>query len=127
MPLFSNKGYRCTIRVERVRCFLRIVLIAENPTGPERVETSADDSVSEVKQGLAHLIHLPGLRGIPKRTYPLSALGPRYPGSFESYIASIIARAAADRNTELLDQIGDDLHILGLTWKIVATAIDDTQ
>lgn len=38
------------------------------------------------------VIHLPGLRGIPQRTYPKMAGGPDFPGTFEQYVASVIVQ-----------------------------------
>ena len=40
---------------------------------------------------LRKIIHIPGLRGNPARSYPLTATGPFYPGTFENYSASVIA------------------------------------
>ena len=37
------------------------------------------------------MIHVPGLRGNPERIYDRTASGPRFPGTFEKYVATIIA------------------------------------
>ncbi|MBN1900688.1 DUF3696 domain-containing protein [Candidatus Sumerlaeota bacterium] len=72
------------------------------------------------------LIHLPGLRGNPRRTYPKSAMGPLFPGTFENYAASIISEWQA-KNDDRLKQLGAALEEMGLTWKVKAERLDDTQ
>lgn len=62
-------------------------------------------------------IHLPGLRGNPERIYKLTSTGPRYPGTFENYIASII-HGWQETKDERLKTIVHALHILGLTQKV---------
>ena len=72
------------------------------------------------------VIHIPGLRGNPERTYARTAVGPNFPGTFENYVASVIAhwQAEKDDRLKMLEQM---LVRLGLTWKISAKALDDTQ
>jgi predicted ATPase len=76
---------------------------------------------------IENTIHLPGLRGNLERTYPVSAVGETYPGTFEKYAASVIAHWASEGKEENLARLGDELKNLGLTWKVEAKAIDDTQ
>ena len=84
----------------------------------------------QFQEAIAHLIldviHLPGLRGNPERTYPITAIGQRFPGAFESYVASLVAYWSSD-SPEKIKELSNDLKLLGLTWKIEATAINDTQ
>ena len=72
------------------------------------------------------MIHVPGLRGNPARSYRTSATGPNFPGTFEKYVASIIA-LWADKTTDKLSQLRDDLSRLGLTSKISAKRLNDAQ
>jgi len=72
------------------------------------------------------LIHLPGLRGNPQRTYPKSATGPLFPGSFESYVASVIAHWQ-DNDRLRMKELGAALEEIGLTWKVKTDRVDDTQ
>lgn len=74
---------------------------------------------------LRRIIHIPGLRGNPERSYPLTATGPRYPGTFENYSASVIARwsEVASEYRKLKD-LGQCLLRLGLTWKVQARRVD---
>ena len=75
---------------------------------------------------ISEIIHLPGIRGNPRRTYPVTGIGPTFPGTFENYVASLISHWGSN-SPEKIKQVGADLMLLGLTWKIEAKAIDDTQ
>ncbi|MDE0447237.1 MAG: AAA family ATPase [Spirochaetaceae bacterium] len=75
---------------------------------------------------LLRMIHVPGLRGNPERIYDRTAPGPVFPGTFERYVATIIAdwqSLGDDRVGRIEAMLGN----LGLTTKVVADAISDTQ
>jgi hypothetical protein len=73
------------------------------------------------------MIHVPGLRGNPERTYrTTTAIGPAFSGTFENYVASVISHWQADEHRQL-SRLGKTLEMLGLTWKAAARRIDDTQ
>lgn len=76
---------------------------------------------------LRGVIHLPGLRGNPARNYPVTAVGNTFSGTFEAYTASVIARWQADNDKRSLKALGQDLVDLGLTWKVMAVPLNDTQ
>lgn len=76
---------------------------------------------------VASIIHLPGLRGNPERSYPVTAVGAFFPGTFETYTASIIARWQADKNVEKLAQLCKDLQRLALASDIIAHPLNDIQ
>jgi len=80
-----------------------------------------------VEPHIRKLIHLPALRGNPERTYHTTSVGSAFPGTFEKYVASIIANWKAGKNDGKLKNLGKDLEKLGLTWKVVAEPINDTQ
>ncbi len=81
------------------------------------------NAVNEDARGL---IHLPGLRGNPERSYPISIFGPRYPGSFNDYVASVVNHWQSVKDTRL-ENLGRNLHGLGLTSHVAANRIDDTR
>ena len=103
--------------VRRLRCSLRL----ESPDGhtyfvvPPSYESNIFDS-----------IHLPGLRGNPERTYKLISTGPRYPGTFENYAASIIYEWQETTDSRL-KMLADALYALGLTGRVGTQKIDDTE
>lgn len=72
------------------------------------------------------VIHLPGLRGNPERTYPVTSVGDAFPGTFQNYVASVISSWRGE-SSDKLKQLGDDLSVLGLTWKVEARSLNDTQ
>jgi predicted ATPase len=113
--------------VYRERCFLAFGLRGLGPEAPEILFRPHGISPSEdFIPHLQNMIHLPGLRGNPRRTYPKSAAGPHFPGTFENYVASIISQWQATGD-ERLSQLSLSLEEMGLTWKVKAEPIDDTQ
>ncbi len=75
---------------------------------------------------IAGVIHLPGLRGNPERTYSVTSVETAYPGTFANYVASLIAHWGSE-SPGRVRQVSDDLKLLGLAWKIEASRINDTQ
>lgn len=114
--------------VYRDRCFLSFEL--RSVSGEQRYPFFAPNDVfppsSIFIPHLEGLIHLPGLRGNPRRTYPKSSGGPFFPGSFENYVASVISHWQA-KDHDRLKQLGLSLEDMGLTWKVKAEPVDDTQ
>lgn len=79
-----------------------------------------------VGNAIQGIIHVPGLRGNPRRTYPMTAVEERFPGLFQDYVASVIAQWQRSDRAKL-DQLGYDLRKLGLTWKVRARQKSDTE
>ena len=94
--------------VRRLRCFLGF----ESQDGRGVLNFTHD-----LARNIVNSIHLPGLRGNPERTYKLTSTGPRYPGTFENYVASIIHEWQEMRD-ERLETLADALHTLGLTGRV---------
>jgi len=61
-----------------------------------------------------HLIHLPGLRGNPERSYPITGVSQQFPGPFQTYTASVLM-AWRDKQDPRLEGVRADLARLGLT------------
>lgn len=113
--------------VERERFFLGFTLKDEKNSlalvfGPGGVATP----VSGFLKHVAGVLHLPGLRGNPQRDYPTTAVEFDYPGTFEAYVASVINHWQKNGDPRV-KEIGEDLRMLGLTWKVEARRIDDTM
>ena len=112
--------------VHRERCFFSFGLSREE-TGSPLVSFGPGVSPSgQFIPRLQGLIHLPGLRGNPQRTYSKSAAGPLFPGVFEDYVASIIAQWQSTSDDHL-SRLGSALEDMGLTWKVEAKPVEDTQ
>ncbi len=111
-PAFKNFDI-----VKRSRCFLYL-------------GSQYSSGFYEVTYGFGayifNTIHLPGLRGNPERTYKPASTGPRYPGTFENYVASII-HDWQETEDDRLKTLADALYTLGLTGRVGTKKIDDTR
>lgn len=120
-PEGSEKGQW---EIMRERCFL-------DPSWGVRSSGMFSHFVSDNLHGvwkgiIPRVIHLPGLRGNPERTYPVSAVGPSYPGTFEKYTASIISQWMAESEATLAE-LSDELKLLKLTGGVTASRVNDVQ
>ncbi len=106
-----------TETVRRSRCFLRFE--------SQDAHTSLNVT-SNLESHIFNIIHLPGLRGNPERTYKPTSTGPRYPGTFEHYAASII-HEWQETGDKRLETLAETLHALGLTGQVGTKKIDDTR
>ena len=79
-----------------------------------------------VAEQMSRLIHLPGLRGNPERTYPVTGVGGTFPGRFEKYVASVIAHWQTEKKDKL-EALNRALGSLGLTYRIVAKPVGETR
>ena len=82
--------------------------------------------INELTHKILDIIHLPGLRSIPKRDYPSIGINERFLGVFDNYFASIIYhwRITQDSRIEKLNQYLQDL---GLTSKVTASLPNDVS
>jgi len=110
--------------VVRNRCFLAIGLSLKDFTTTIPTPFFFDSMVAEQ---IREMIHLPGLRGNPERTYPITAVSSSFPGTFENYFASVIGQWQVNDNKEKLGMLNRDLMRLGLTSNVVAQPVNDTQ
>ncbi|HNS22945.1 MAG TPA: AAA family ATPase [Sedimentisphaerales bacterium] len=111
--------------VYRERCFFSFGLSGPE-IGQSRISLGPVSPTGRFVHHLQRLIHLPGLRGNPQRNYPKTAIGPFFPGTFEDYVASAIAQWQST-NDKHLSSLGSALEDMGLTWKVEAKPVGDTQ
>jgi predicted ATPase len=115
-------------RVIRNRCFLSIGLHSNG----ENVLEFSDISLKvlplgDFKTPIRYMIHVPGLRGNPRREYPLtSSEGPQFEGTFDNYTATLIYAWQVNRNNHLA-QLQKMLKTLDLTSQIAAKPLNDAQ
>jgi predicted ATPase len=136
------------LKIERVRCFLSLAwgikptagtaVPPENKVGgrlkypfvppllrpPEFL--SVEHLAAVWERMIPEVIHLPGLRGNPERAYPVAAVGPTYPGTFEKYTANVIFQWM-EEDSENLAALNADLGSLKLTGGIIAKRLFDIQ
>lgn len=114
--------------VVRSRCFLGIGL--RPPIGGGAAQTFALSFPTIPTQRFARqirrLIHVPGLRGNPARTYQSPAVSDEFPGTFEPYVAGVISKWQKSGDPRL-GKLEDALETLGLASRVEAIPVDDTQ
>jgi len=126
--LYSAKGPpgagRGHWEIVQDRCFIEPewALDGRNGTKPFARTRSEGYFASNISK----IIHLPGLRGNPERTYPATALGPSYPGTFEKYTASVITQWVSKRDGPL-EALNADLKLLQLAEGVTAVRVNDVQ
>lgn len=114
-------------QVYRERCFLNVGFIPTGGVATGRSGALAFLDTDDAEQEIASIIHLPGLRGNPSRTYRTTAVGLTFPGTFETYTAAVIRSWQRSKNVTKLNLLRSDLEALALTWKVEVRPIDDTQ
>lgn len=117
----AQKG-AVALKVGRERCFL--VIQEADRSAP--IGRSLGIPSLDFARRISRLIHLPGLRGNPERTYVVSGLGPTFPGTFEKYVASILVHWQEEKDPRL-DELNRSLESLSLTWKITARPVTETR
>lgn len=115
-------GPRIQWSVVRNRCFLELVYQVGGM--PLRAAELAEFRGQSVGAYIQKIIHVPGLRGNPERTYKTSAVGEEFPGKFNDYVASVISQWQDGPSEPNLELLGKKLEDLGLTWKIQAKQVD---
>ena len=93
------------------------------------IQTSAGPSfrfMSGIEPSIQSLIHVPGLRGNPSRTYPATAAGPSFPATFEYYVGSVIESWQSEKSSKT-KALNCDLKHLGLAEKIVARRLTEVE
>lgn len=109
--------------VRQAKCFLSI----HGKHNDDKLKTRPFYLIgSQFEAYIRELIHVPGLRGNPERTYKTSAISTEFPGTFENYVASVIHYWQVSENNRLR-QLSSALASLGLTWKVEAKRVDNTQ
>jgi hypothetical protein len=114
---------KLVFNVKRRRCFFELALDFK---GHGSVYRFMDSPTYDFEQLIREIIHVPGLRGNPERFYPTTAVGSMFPGTFESYVASIIHEWQQNSSENLRD-LWSDLERLGLTWKVQSKQVDASQ
>ena len=121
--ILKSENTRLSVVRDRFALELGFTIHAGNNTANIPLPMGGFKLSSEVSR----IIHLPALRGNPKRTYRTAAIEGRYPGTFDTYTAGIISYWQNNGRTEKLNQLKKDVEELGLTWKVEARQLDDTQ
>jgi len=126
----AEEGQEFEWVVRQSKCFLnfglRFISNDEKRTLPETLPLPGATPGRSFEGYIRDIIHVPGLRGNPSRTYKTTSVGPQFPGTFNNYVASIV-NFWDSNEPHLLDKLGQYLETLGLTWKAEANQLDDVQ
>jgi predicted ATPase len=76
---------------------------------------------------VSEVIHVPGLRTSPERTYSVAAVGISYPGTFDKYTATIIYQWVNEKNEKALAELTANMKLLALTSAVSAIRLNDAQ
>lgn len=109
--------------VSRSRCFLRANLYPNYASLAPLMEFPNTDQFAEYIRGV---IHVPGLRGNPERTYKTTAVDKNFPGTFDIYVASVVTYWQA-QSADRLAVLNRSLQELGLAAAVAAKQVDLTQ
>lgn len=83
--------------------------------------------INEIRQSFGKIIHISGLRGNPERSYLATAKAKSgFPGAFEDYVAAVLLQWQRSAPSKISD-LSNDLRLLGLTWKVKASPIQQTH
>jgi hypothetical protein len=111
--------------VGRERCFLELIRVAPGTGGFSAVVSTP--LAADFLTPITDVFHLPGLRGNPERTYPVTAVGLSFPGTFEKYTASVIAHWATEKQADKLAELNEEMKRLVLTGGVSAIRVNDVQ
>jgi predicted ATPase len=114
-----------TAHVTRDRCFLNVDIT--EGIGRRKVRVPKWFNHQPEIYSVMDVIHVRGLRGNPERSYPIAAFGRQFPGEFERYVAGVLAAWKSGGKKKELKAVGLDLLKLGLTWKVEARRISETD
>ncbi|XWK86131.1 MAG: AAA family ATPase [Phormidium sp.] len=115
--------------IVRERCFISIKSEAMLHTNLGIIKAIVYDSHNHTnlfESDIRNLIHIPALRGNPERTYNTTPVGKEFPGTFESYVASIISYWQKSDSDRLI-KLANALQKLGLAGKVDTRQINDVQ
>ncbi|GAB3865288.1 AAA family ATPase [Hymenobacter segetis] len=73
-----------------------------------------------LETSLASLMHIPGLRGAPQRSYAATFFKEQIKGTFDLYAAGTVSQWQQQQDTEKLAKLNDYLRRLGLTDSVTA-------
>lgn len=124
----GGKVREWSYEVYRNRCFLELNLLIGS-AALTTIRLPISDEFSDDQQWvqlLRGIIHVPGLRGNPERAYSRSAVGSTYPGTFETYVASLVYEWSLN-DAPKLAALSRQLEALGLTWKLAPRKLNDAS
>lgn len=130
--ILKKGNFKPKIKLLKKKGFMSIdIRIAGDESGGSKNKTNKGvgmeiSPVDSLKQLVSSIIHIPGLRGNPSRTYRVNETEDSYPGSFEKYVSSFIEKWKINNDDKYEKLIGS-LQDLGLTSGIKADRKNETS
>lgn len=123
---YEEKNLRPKWKALRDKCFIKAELSFDKKEfAPLKASITP---TMPIEHFISRLIHVPGLRGNPERTYKIADSGDIYPGSFEKYVASIVKNWSTLRKfSNKYALLNSQLNELGLAANISTQKVDDTS
>lgn len=122
---YKEKKTKPSWKTIREKCFLKAEYSVDKGFSPFR---AGIEPAAPLIGFVTKLIHVPGVRGNPERTYKIAASDDVYPGSFEKYIASIIRDwSTGSKHRSKYKALKSQLADLGLASNITSSKVDDTS
>jgi hypothetical protein len=121
-----NQNQRISWAVVPNRCFLDLGLVVEERLLYGRTIPFPFFPIQFFSYTIQNIIHVPGLRGNPQRSYPTTRIDSRFTGTFEPYTATIIydwAKSVDGRLSRLIEQV----RLLNLASHVTAEPLNDAQ
>ena len=128
----SAEGH--TLCIIKNRCFLELAV--QNKTRDQPLSfrffvnaklITGEALSSREERCVIDIIHLPGLRGNPARTYPITGLSELFPGTFENYTASMLLSWQTEGEATKLQRLQTSLANLRLTSAVSAETRNDAE
>jgi predicted ATPase len=110
--------------IRRDRCFIGPVWIASG-TGTGSLSVGARPG-PEWEKIIPEVIHIPGVRSNAEPTYPVTAIGTAFSGTFQVNTASLISKWMTEDQKKLLE-LRNNLIELQLTGGVIALRKNDAQ
>jgi hypothetical protein len=116
-----------TWKVMRDRWALRTQVYPSETVDSSSITISVGPNLADYEREIGRIIHLPALRGNPRRNYGTAAVEGQYPGTFNKYTAGIISAWQNRSEVEQLTRLRNDLVHLGLSWTVEARKLNDAS
>jgi predicted ATPase len=113
--------------VGRGRCFLYPSLVYANDDSAMEGELNwRFFPTHDFRNVLLEFIHVPGLRGNPRRSYYTGRLKNRFVGTFEDYVGAVILTWSLE-NDPRKNQLVEDLQYIGMAHSLDPASINDVE
>lgn len=122
---FAESSYSFRLSAIPGRCAHILVLIHLNPVHSP-TQNQIIYNFLPYPHTIDSLIHLPGLRDGPERSYDVTGVSGRFPGRFPEYTASLLYHWQ-QKQDERLQGVVDDLRTLGLADQLQAQKVNDRR